>query len=360
MSHECYASNAQALRTVVDSPLDDLLAGAGCVTFIEDDTQVRVGWLHAGGDGLIVTAHVDEGVAGRTRFWCDAQQWSDWLAPSLPVPSWDTLPPAWQASAASLTLATGRMSGDPMEAPAPLASWPQGMAIAREPVETAWRVGIVLVRDDRRLALQYLDGATSWLRERCQQATPGDVPLDPAGLPERRCPLVAGWAELPAALCDSQLDGGAVLLDVAADVRSGEYWLLDGEHAIAMRDGQPAGRRVVTLERRASGGHEDANAHPPPTCTRLFAVIAEGRIPIPWLMAWRAGHPAGHPAATANALAADRITLWRDGAPWASGRLLSFGDGCLAVQIDGTPASPDAPVDEISGGDPMGVHSATT
>ncbi len=437
---------ADAMAIVVDSPLNDLLTGDGRVTFAEGDMQVNVGWLHTGGDGLVVTAHVDEGVAGRMRFWCDAQQWSEWIAPSLPVPAWDALPPAWQASAASLTLATastdtcadtsaskdtgkGTSTGASASkgtgtstststststgtstgtgtgtgtgtststgtgtsagtstgtntgtstgpntgvsngagacdaetvASALTTSWPQGTGIVQASVDSAWRMGMVLTRDGRRLALQYLDGATSWLRERCRRGTPGDAPLDPRGLPDRRCVLAAGWAELPAALCGSQLDGGAVLLDVAADVMSGEYWLLDGEYAIAMRDGKPAGRNVVPHDLKTAALNDDAPRQVASPCVRLLAVIAEGQIPIPWLMAWRAGRSTVRDTSTASALAAGRVTLWRNGTPWARGRLLSFGDGCLAVQLDRVAANHAALEDEISGGDPMGVHSAAT
>jgi hypothetical protein len=356
-------------------PLDDILTGSGCLTFVEGDTQVHVGWLRAGGDGLVVTARVDEGVIGQTRFWCDAQQWCDWLTPSLPVPSWDALPPAWHASAASLTLATGSLSGAPGGAPgagssggtandimpdtwldnADAAGWPSATTLSREGVETAWRVGFVMQREGRQLALTYLDGATSWLRERCQRATPCDAPLDPAGWPERRCALVAGWVALPAAQCEELHAGDAVLLDVAADIERGEYWLVDGDHAIAMRDGQPSDHPVVQFD------STDA--------ARWYAVVAERRFPIPLLMAWRAGLPAAaHSSNAACVLQAGRITLLCDRAPRAGGRLLRFEDGRLAVHIDGNDAArigqgmtdSDHPSDDISGRDPMGVHPATT
>ncbi|AJE98934.1 hypothetical protein [Pandoraea apista] len=242
--------------------MDDLLTGEGSLNFVEGDTQVRVGWLRAGGDGLIVTARVDEGVIGQTRFWCDAQQWCDWLAADLPVPSWDDLPPAWHANAASLTLATqgageeadGEMPRDGASEHAfreawpgtgDVTSWPSATVLLRARVETAWRVGMVLQRAGRQLALMYLDGASAWLRERCRRATPGDTPLDPAGWPERRCALVAGWVTLPATQGHDLHAGDAVLLDVAADIERGEYWLVDGEFAVAMCDGRPSDRHVV-------------------------------------------------------------------------------------------------------------------
>ncbi len=49
-------------------PLDEALMGVACVAFVEGDTGVRVGWLRAGGDGLVVTARVDDGLVGQTRF----------------------------------------------------------------------------------------------------------------------------------------------------------------------------------------------------------------------------------------------------------------------------------------------------
>lgn len=324
--------------TASPGPLDDLLTGEGSLTFVESDTQVRVGWLRAGGDGLVVTARVDEGVIGQTRFWCDAQQWCDWLAASLPVPSWDDLPPAWHASAASLTLAAGGagerrdlmdLSGGTSNDAAretrldacETSTWPSATALSRECVETTWRVGMVLQREGRQLALTYLDGAHAWLRERCRRATPCDVPLDPAGWPERQCVLVAGWVALPATQCDGLHAGDAVLLDVAADIERGEYWLVDGDYAVAMCDGQPSDRHVVQFDHTETA--------------RWFAVVAERRFPIPLLMAWRSGVPvAPHRETATCALHAGRIALWHARSPWASGRLLRFEDGRLAVHID--------------------------
>ncbi|WP_150722082.1 hypothetical protein [Pandoraea capi] len=365
--------------------LDDVLVGQGCLTFAEGDMDVCVGWLRGGGEGLVVTAHVDEGVVGQVRFWCDAQQWADWIAASLPMPSWEALPHEWRASAASLTLATestGDVPSDSLPSSTPLdasspgdepelhctsqsasssvscaISWPDAVAIAPERVETLWRMGMVLGRNGRQLALHYLDGATAWLLTRCERATPAHRPLDPCGFPERHCVMAAGWAALPASLCDGLLDGGAVLLDVAADVTAGEYWLIDGDDAIAMRDGQPAGRHVVSLD-RATDGVRDGGAL---ECPRLLAVIAQRQIPVPWLTAWRCGYETAPPPTTPRALTLNGIALWRDGAPWKSGRLLRFGDGRLAVQIEPanlvtTPSAPDA----ISGRDPMGVDCATS
>ncbi|VVE47542.1 hypothetical protein [Pandoraea terrigena] len=398
------------IPTAPSGPLDDVLAGVSCVRLAEGDTQVSVGWLRAGGDGLIVTASVDEGVVGHTRFWCDAQQWCDWLAPSLPVSSWDALPPAWQASAASLTLAVGSARADTSpeavadaqdvgdvaergsgsvvagaaEGACDTASWPRATTLAPAQVETAWRVGMVLHRAGRRLALMYLDGATAWLRERCRQATPGDTALDPSGLPTRRCALAAGWATLPRAQCERLQVGDAVLLDVAADIASGEYWLLDGDHAIAMRDGMPLDHRVIPFDGTDAGPpggtlSTGAASHPDAAIVRLSALVAERQFPIPLLTAWRTGSDATFQCeAAACALPADRVTLLRDDSPWATGRLLRFEDGRLAVCIDGmigapaashaievspsehgTPACDDFPSD-ISGRDRMGVHPETT
>ncbi|AKC69614.1 hypothetical protein MB84_09175 [Pandoraea oxalativorans] len=340
--------------------LEGVLAGTGCVRFVEGETEVRVGWLRTGGDGLVVTARVDEGVVGQTHFWCDAGQWAEWLGDRLPVPSWDALPPDWQASAASLTLATevaaiegeeyparevmagsvpdmdrsaAAMRGECPDTSVTPTSWPQVTVITRESVEPTWRIGIVLQREARRLALMHLDGATSWLTDRCQRAVPCDTPLDPAGLPTRRCILAAGWAELPASLCDRLREGGAVLLDVAADVASGEYWLLDGARSIAMRDGHPSGPNVVMPDLPPPSA-VDAGAA---SCTRLVAVIAEKALPVPCLAAWHLGRAASHERAPKNVLSASHIALWRDGRPWANGRLLRFGDGRLAVQTDPVP-----------------------
>ncbi|WP_150561787.1 hypothetical protein [Pandoraea bronchicola] len=349
--------------------MDDLLTGEGSLAFTEGDMQVRVGWLRAGGDGLIVTARVDEGVIGQTRFWCDAQQWCNWLAPTLPVPSWDALPPAWHASAASLTLATGGVRDLSGESGGPsndalreaqldtrdVTSWPCATSLSQDDVEPAWRVGMVLQREGRQLALTYLDGAISWLRERCKRATPCDVPLDPAGWPERRCALVAGWVVLPAAQCGDLHPGDAVLLDMAADIERGEYWLVDGDHAIAMRDGQRSDRPVVQFD------STDA--------ARWYAVIAERRFPIPLLMAWRSGIAVtSFRLPAAGVLHAGRITLWSERLPRADGRLLRFEDGRLAVHIEGEAAARiargtaacDDPSGDISGRDLMGVHPAAT
>ncbi|MDN4572320.1 hypothetical protein DBB29_02160 [Pandoraea cepalis] len=366
--------------------------GVACVAFVEGDTEVRVGWLRAGGEGLVVTARVDEGVVGQTRFWCDARQWCDWLAPSLPVPSWDALPPAWRASAASLTLATGDASADmsldavagAADAACDTTSWPRATALAAADVETAWRVGVVLQRGGRRLALMYLDGATSWLRERCRRATPGDTALDPSGLPTRRCALVAGWATVLRAQCERLQVGDAVLLDVAAHIAGGEYWLVDSDRAVAMRDGRPLDRRVLQLDDTNASPSDDtlstaAGARQEAATVRLSALVAERQFPIPFLTAWRSGNDAvSQSDAIACALSADRITLLRDDTPWAAGRLLRFDDGRLAVCIDSmigasaanasfevALAEGDAPGERdspraISGRDRMGVHPETT
>ncbi|QHE91132.1 hypothetical protein PI93_004335 [Pandoraea fibrosis] len=362
-------------------PLDDLLVGEGSLSFVEGDTQVRVGWLRAGGDGLVVTARVDEGVTGQTRFWCDAQQWCDWLAAHLPVPSWDDLPVAWHASAASLTLATqgaGDLSDlDDGGGPTGDASahtfrdawrdtddktlWPIATSLSRERVETSWRVGMVLQREGRQLALIYLDGASAWLRERCRRATPDDVPLDPAGWPERCCALVAGWVTLPATQYKALHAGDAVLLDVAADIARGEYWLIDGDYAIAMCDGRPSDCHVVQFDDMSGMDRTDS--------ARWDAVVTEKPFPIPLLMAWRAGVPgAAHRPMAPSALHAGRIVLRSRRAVGASGRLMRFEDGRLAVHIDEKSDAPfvhdtptcDDPPGDISGGDPMGVHPAPT
>ncbi|BET13392.1 hypothetical protein [Pandoraea sputorum] len=360
MRHETGAVSDHPLTRDVGVALEGVLAGTGCVRFIEGGTEVRVGWLRAGGDGLIATARVDEGVVGQTHFWCDAGQWAEWLGDRLPVPSWEALPPDWQASAASLTLATEgadfegdedpereAMAGIAPDTEQPVAamrraredtfaaptSWPQVTVITRESVETAWRIGIVLQRGARRLALMHLDGVTTWLTDRCQRAVPCDAPLDPSGLPTRRCLLAVGWGDLPASLCERLREGGAVLLDVAADVASGEYWLLDGERGIAMCDGQPTERHVVLPFLPTPGTVEGGAA----SCTRLVAVIAERALPVPSLAAWHLGRATSHERAPPDVLSAARISLWRDGTPWANGRLLRFGDGRLAVQIDPVP-----------------------
>lgn len=385
-------SDVELIAASTPGPLDEALMGVACVAFVEGDTEVRVGWLRAGGEGLIVTARVDEGVVGQTRFWCDALQWCDWLAPNLPVPSWDALPPAWRASAASLTLATGDVSADmPLDAAVGAAdatrdtrSWPRATALASADVETAWRVGVVLQREGRRLALMYLDGATSWLRERCRRATPGDTALDPSGLPTRRCALVAGWATLPSAQCERVQVGDAVLLDVAAHIAGGEYWLVDGDRAMAMRDGRPLDRRVLQLDDTNASPPDDtlstaAGARREAATVRLSALVAERHFPIPLLTAWRSGNDAiAQSDAIACPLSVDRMTLLRDDSPWAAGHLLRFDDGRLAVCIDSmigasvenasvdvaltehdTPGERDSPGD-ISGRDRMGVHPETT
>jgi hypothetical protein len=273
---------------------------------------------------------------------------------------------------------------DATDAASDTASWPRATAVAPAQVDTAWRVGMVLRRDGRRLVLMYVDGATSWLRERCRRATPRDTALDPSGLPARRCALVAGWATLPRAQCERLQVGDAVLLDVAADIASGEYWLVDGDRAIAMRGGSPLDHRVVHLDGTDADPSGDtvstgAASHPEAVIVRLAALVAERQFPIPWLTAWRSGNDAvSQSEATACALPADRITLQRDDAPWATGRLLRFEDGGLAVCIDGMIGAPtaDGAIDaappehgmpicddfpsDISGRDRMGVHSETT
>ncbi|AJC21159.1 hypothetical protein [Pandoraea pulmonicola] len=333
------AEHAESTELAASGPLDDVLTGAsGCVAFAAPGMDVRVGWLRTGGDGLVVTARVDEGVVGAVRFWCDAQQWRDWLAPLLPVPLQGTLPPEWQTLATSLTLAADFVDDDVpfADATASPAAWPCATSVAPGHVATAWRTGMVLERAGRRLALAYLDGATSWLRTRCLAAQESDAPLDPAGLPQRRCALAAGWATLPSSQCDALRDGDAVLLDVAAEIEDGESWVLDDDFAIGLRDAAPSGRGVVFDG--ADGNTLDAAASRP-SMTRLTAVIAERPFPVPLLMAWRAGRVDGvSPACRGGALPgaqAAHVVLSRDGAPWTTARLLRFGDGRLAVRIDG-------------------------
>lgn len=332
----CREPRAEPTGPAATGPLDEVLTGAsGCVAFAEQGMDVRVGWLRTGGDGLIVMARVDDGVVGSVRFWCDAQQWRDWLAPLLPVPSQDALPPDWQTVATSLTFAAGIVDDDASfadETTSPVA-WPCATSVASGKVATAWRTGMVLERGGRRLALAYLDGATSWLRTRCLAAQESDAPLDPAGLPQRRCALAAGWAMLPKRHCDALRDGDAVLLDVAADIEDGESWVLDDDFAISLRDAAPSGRGVVFDG--ADGNTPDA-APSGPSMTRLTAVIAERPFPVPLLTAWRAGRADGvSPASRGDALLAAHVVLARDGAPWTTARLLRFGDGRLAARIDG-------------------------
>jgi hypothetical protein len=92
----------------------------------------------------------------------------------------------------------------------------------------------------------------------------------------------------------------------------------------------------------------------------LLAVIAEKEFPLPWLMAWRKGRETLPSPTARETMTAGHIALWRDGSHWADGRLLRFGDGRLAVQVNPVLAVPTAASgmsETISGRDPMGGQS---
>lgn len=372
------------------------LGGASSVCFDQGDMQVHVGWLHVGGDGLIVTARVDQGPVGGLRFWCDTQQWCDWLAPWLPVPSFDALPQAWHDIAASLTLsgaseeacgetlaAIDKAFDDTCDAPAfaeDLAcadAWPSATQLTPGAVALEWRVGMVLQREGRRLALAWLTGegsqdeASAWLRERCARAMPGAKPLDPAGVPQRDGLLVAGWADISNEQWDAFGDGDAVILDKSADIANGAYWVVDGDYALAYPDHAAAQRgavgaaEVVRFESPVAATHDTSPA-------RVFAVLTTQPFPVPMLDAWRTGQlpdrpPCGAASSAssrdASVLHMTRVMLWRNGVACGTARLLRFDDGRLAVCREGEPAGDmsiaahDAPQKPTnSGGDPMGVH----
>lgn len=365
----------------VSHPLGNSLGGADSVRFEQGDLQVQVGWLHVGGEGLIVTACVDQGPVGELRFWCDARQWCDWLAPWLPVPSFDALPQAWHEIAASLTF-SGRLDdehGDGYHAPALADSWPVATELTRGTTTIEWRVGMVLQRDGKRLALAWLtqtcaqDEASAWLRERCAHAAPCALPLDPAGVPQRHGLLVAGWGDLSNEQRDALGGGDAVMLDKWADVASGAYWVIDGEYALAYPGNGPstrgavAGPEVLRLDSPCAVSEGLSTA-------RVFAVLATRPFPVPMLDAWRAGqlpgmfaHGAsrgGTSSCTEPALHMTRVTLWRNGVRCGAGRLLRFDGGRLAVCLDGEDDKAIAGHDNPqrltnSGGDPMGVHPLT-
>lgn len=372
------------------------LGGASSVSFAQDDMQVHVGWLHVGGDGLIVTARVDQGPVGELRFWCDTQQWCDWLAPWLPVPSFDALPQAWHDIAASLTLsgaseeagegafgAVDKAFDDSCDAPTYAEdsvyadTWPSATQLTRGAVTLEWRVGLVLQREGRRLALAWLAGegsqdeASAWLRERCARAMPGAQPLDPAGVPQRDGVLVAGWADISSAQWDALGNGDAVILDKSADVANGAYWVVDGDCALAY-PGNAAAQRGVSSAAEVLRFDSPFAATDDTSSSRVFAVLTTQPFPVPVLDAWRTGRLADGPprGAASSASSRDesvlhmtRVTLWRNGIACGAARLLRFDDGRLAVCREGERAgdlsiaahdSPQKPTD--SGGDLMGVH----
>ncbi|WP_087723570.1 hypothetical protein [Pandoraea sp. PE-S2T-3] len=350
---------------IADEIFGDMLGGGGSVHFAQGDLQVQAGWLRVSGEGLIVTARVDEGTVGEVRFWCDEQQWRDWLAPWLPVPSFEALPQAWHDIAASLTLASNDVDhgGD---------AWPQAIRLASGTADAAWRIGVVLQRDGRRLALAWMGGAASWLRERCERAEMASEPIDPAGLPHRECLLVAGWADISRAQCDALRAGDAVMLSKSADVTKGAHWVIDGDFALSFRGdltGHPAapasGADVFRLTPvNVNRGDVTPDAL---SLVRIFATLCAKPFPVPVLNAWRTGEL---PAAGAihspaePALHMSRVTLWRDGAAWAMARLLRFENDQLAVCLEGERENGDTSHVSTqsranSGGDLMGVHPQT-
>ncbi|VVE19268.1 translocation protein in type III secretion [Pandoraea pneumonica] len=380
------------------------LGGASSVSFVQDDMQVHVGWLHVGGDGLIVAARVDQGPVGELRFWCDTQQWCDWLAPWLPVPSFDALPQAWLDIAASLTLsgaseeagegafgAVDKSFDDSCDAaaypayPADSAysayadAWPSATQLTPGAVTLEWRVGMVLQREGRRLALAWLTGdgsqdeASAWLRERCARAMPGAQPLDPAGVPQRDGVLVAGWADISSAQWDALGDGDAVILDKSADVANGAYWVVDGDYALAYPGNAAAQRGAVNAAEVLRFDDCPFATTDGTSPARVFAVLTTQPFPVPTLDAWRTGRlpdirscHATHGVASspdAPVLHTTRVTLWRNGIACGAARLLRFDDGRLAVCREGerkgdmSIAAHDSPQKPTnSGGDLMGVY----
>ncbi|MGC7406716.1 hypothetical protein ACPWR0_22310 [Pandoraea pneumonica] len=367
----------------VSHPLGNSLGGADSVRFDQGDLQVQVGWLRVGGDGLVVTARVDRGPVGELRFWCDTQQWCDWLAPWLPVPSFDVLPQAWHEIAMSLTFADGRdVEDDDDDEGGALAladSWPSATQLTRGTATVDWRIGIVLQREGKRLALAWLtredaqEKASAWLRERCARAAPCAQPLDPAGVPQRHGLLVAGWTDISGEQWGALGGGDAVMLDKWADVASGAYWVIDGDYALAYPGNGPSTRGAVARPEvlRLDGPCEASEGL---ATARVFAVLTTRPFPVPMLDAWRAGQlpdtfargasRGGTSSCTEPALHMTHVTLWRNDIPCGAGRLLRFDDGRLAVCLDGEDDKSITGHDNPqrltnSGGDPMGVHPLT-
>ncbi|ALS60565.1 hypothetical protein AT302_13030 [Pandoraea norimbergensis] len=369
---------------IADEIFGDMLGGGGCVQFEQGDLQVRVGWLRVGGEGLIVTARVDEGTVGEVRFWCDAQQWSEWLGPWLPVPSFEALPQAWHDIAASLTLAANAANAAYATNATNAANaanaanaggygggygggtWPQATRLAPSTVDLAWRIGVVLHRDGRRLALAWIGGAASWLRERCEQAEMDSQPIDPAGLPQRECLLVCGWADISREQCDVLRAGDAVMLNRSTDVANGAYWVIDGEYALSYpgassgRSASGNGVEVLRLNKTDVATAAPSSAH-------IFATLTTQPFPVPMLNAWRTGQLREEAVDFARAepvLHMSHVTLLRDGVAWAVARLLRFETGQLAVCLECERDNGDTPHNIAqcptnSGGDLMGVHPQT-
>ncbi|VVD84436.1 translocation protein in type III secretion [Pandoraea iniqua] len=392
-------ANVAMEEAIADEVFADMLGGGGSVHFAQGDLQVQAGWLRIGGEGLIVTARIDEGTVGEVRFWCDTQQWREWLAPWLPVPTFDALPEAWHDIAASLTLASnpasdggcGGSTGDGDDGGRGGDAWPQATRVTPSTVGLAWRVGVVLHRDGRRLALAWIDGAASWLRERCERAEIDSEPIDPAGLPQRECLLVAGWADISRERCDALRAGDAVILSKSADVAKGAYWVIDGDYALSF-PGAHAGQRapasgVEVLRLNPANVNPEDVTTDAPSLVRIFAMLSAKPFPVPVLNAWRTGQLPAAPSdlsPTEPALHMNHVTLWRDGAARASARLLCFEDGQLAVCLEGERGGEtldntldntfedtfDNAFDDTlcdiaqspanSGGDPMGVHPLTS
>lgn len=293
--------NIATEEVIADEVFADMLGGGGSVHFAQGGLQVQAGWLRIGGEGLIVTARIDEGTVGEVRFWCDAQQWREWLAPWLPVPTFDALPEAWHDIAASLTLASnpasdgggGGSTGDSDDGGRGGDAWPQATRVTPSTVGLAWRVGVVLHRDGRRLALAWIDGAASWLRERCERAEIDSQPIDPAGLPQRECLLVAGWADVSRERCDTLRAGDAVILSKSADVAKGAYWVIDGDYALSC-PGAHAGQRapasgVEVLRLTPANVNPEDVTMDAPSLVRIFAMLSAKPFPVPVLNAWRTG-----------------------------------------------------------------------
>ncbi|GAB3629246.1 translocation protein in type III secretion [Pandoraea terrae] len=287
--------------------------GLGC-TVAGGDAELRAGYGRGGGEGVRIDARWRDAPAA---FWCDAAAWTEWISPVLPVTDAASVPEALRSTLAAWTLAAPASLCDGTCLP----HWPQGVHFdaADMPVET--RITFTLTWQGRRLTLHFLEADASGLRECIDSMTPAS---GASFVPRLTCALAAGWSWLTPGQCDAVSIGQGVLLDEAADIAGGQCWCVYGRRAalIQMQD-VPGGISTDVLAVADAGSSPHGG-----TAVRIVATLAHVRMALPDVAAWTPGMPLEIPAVPAQL-----VTLWRDGAPWAIGRLAAFDDR-LAVRVE--------------------------
>lgn len=189
--------------------------------------------------------------------WLDEQQWCQWVAPMLTVPSLEMTPDEFKALLSIWTLAD---AGDCREASA--MKWPQGQRLTpgSASAEHGWHVYIR--RDQRELDCYLLSGGEKWVSALSDEAFPvsnSDTVTDITLCVS----LLAGWSNVDSAVLDILGPGDALIMQHSWQVADDQFGLfIDRPLATVRQDCQP---NTFTIEEIMSDFDDWMDVTPSPS-----------------------------------------------------------------------------------------------